>query len=115
MAINGNVNCQNYHFGSSEQLYQVQKRPLHSPKVTVWFAVSPFKVLRPIFFEDDNDNTVTITTEIYRDTIINLRSKIEVLELEEQDNSASHTARISMETLPDIFPRRFISRFGDVN
>lgn len=63
--MNSDMNCQNYNYWTSEQLFQVQEHHLYYPKLTVWCAVLSFKILGPIFFENDNSNAVTVTTERY--------------------------------------------------
>ena len=46
------------------------QRPLHSQKVTVWWAVSSHGILGPYFLEDANGNPSTVTSMVYRDQVI---------------------------------------------
>ncbi|CAH2108547.1 unnamed protein product [Euphydryas editha] len=50
--INGHVNKQNCRYWSSENPKTKHQRPLHSPKVTVWAAISANGIIGPYFFED---------------------------------------------------------------
>jgi hypothetical protein len=49
----GIVNKQNYRYWAVENPQELHQRPLHSPYVTVWCAVSDFGVLGPYFFEEN--------------------------------------------------------------
>lgn len=53
----------------------IQERPLHSPKLTVWSAVSQFGVIGPYFFEEKG---VTVNSGQYVSTLQNcLQSRME--------------------------------------
>ena len=39
--------------------------PLYSPKVTVWCGVGAFGIVGTYFFENDNEETVTVNSELY--------------------------------------------------
>jgi hypothetical protein len=62
--LNGSVNKQNYRYWAMENPRELHQRPLYSPKVTVWCAVTPFCVIGPYFFEE-NGITVTVTSARY--------------------------------------------------
>jgi len=52
-------------WGSSPPEHCLQ-RPLHSVKCTAWVAISKHGIIRPFWpFEDDNEQSVTINTELY--------------------------------------------------
>ncbi|XP_039292755.1 uncharacterized protein LOC120353366 [Nilaparvata lugens] len=118
----GAVNKQNFRYWAANNPRQLHERPLNSPKVTVWCAVSQFGVIGPYFFEDDNI-TVTVTSERYV-TMLQTFLQPELEELVEeqdlgeiwfqQDGATAHTARISMDLLREMFPGRLISLRGDV-
>ena len=42
-----------------------------SVKVTVWCGVTSERVIGPFFFEDANENAVTVIAERYRDMLVN--------------------------------------------
>ena len=64
----GHVNSHNsVHWGLTRP-DKVLTRPLHSKKVTVWAAVRKVqKPIGPFFFEDENEETVTVNTKNYID------------------------------------------------
>lgn len=118
--LNGFVNRQNYRYWAGENPRELHEKPLHSPKVTVWCAVSTFGIIGPFFFEE-NGVTVTVTSERY----INMVNTFFIPELQrrgvdlqdvwfQQDGASAHTARASMAVLRQLFPHRLISRFGDI-
>lgn len=117
--LNGDVNRQNCRYWSTENPHQLHERPLHSPKVTVWCAVSSSRLIGPYFFEGEDGETVTVTAARYVNMLENLRPEIDRLQTRgniwfQQDGATAHTARISMALLREMFPGRLISRFGDV-
>jgi hypothetical protein len=62
--LSGTVNKQNFRYWTQNNPLCLRKRPLHSPKVTVWCTVSQFGVIGPYFFEEDN-RTATVTSTRY--------------------------------------------------
>ena len=62
--ISGTVNKQNVQYWATNNPRQLHERPLHSPKVTVWCAMSQFGVIGPNIFEDEN-RTATVTSARY--------------------------------------------------
>mgnify|MGYP003623301927 CR=1 FL=1 len=117
--LNGFVNRQNFRYWAHDNPRELHERPLHSPRVTVWCAMSRCYVIGPYFFEEDG---VTVTVNSIRYThMINtfLRPELQMLNLEQdvwfqQDGATAHTARISMNALRRLFPGHLISRLGDV-
>nr|XP_012563354.1 unnamed protein product [Hydra vulgaris] len=69
--LNGHVNKQNMRFWGTENPHQGHASPLHSVKVTTWCGVTSEKVIVPFFFEDVNENAVTVTAEKYQDMLAN--------------------------------------------
>ena len=69
--LNGHVNKQNTRFWGTENSRQVHAIPLHPVKVTAWCGVTSERVIGPFFFEDANENAVTVTAERYRDMLVN--------------------------------------------
>lgn len=119
--LNGFVNRQNCRYWSKENPKLKHQKPLHSPKVTVWAAISSKGVIGPFFFEDLRGRNVTVNTERYttmlegfftseieNSRIVNSRTWFQ------QDGATSHTSNQSMETVKQMFPGRLISRRGDI-
>jgi len=118
--LNGSVNKQNCRYWAAENPQQLHERPLHSPKVTVWCAVSKFGVIGPYFFEE-HGITTTVTSERYIEMvrtylIPQLRRRcIDLNQLWfQQDGATAHTARSTMAVLRPLFPNHVISRSGDI-
>ena len=59
--LSGYVNKQNCRFWGTEQPFAtVEEGSLGREKVTVWCALSQNEIIGPFFFEDDNQNAVTV-------------------------------------------------------
>jgi hypothetical protein len=119
--LSGYVNKQNFRYWAEENPRLLHQSPLHSQKVTVWCGLSSFGILGPYFFEDNNGHAVTVTAERYvamlnEFLLPELRRRHNDIRLVwfQQDGATSHTARISMHTVREMFPGRVISRNGDV-
>jgi len=65
--LNGTVNKQNCYW-ATENTRALHQRTLHSPKVTVWYAVTKECVIGPHFFEE-NGVTVTVNSHRYTEMI----------------------------------------------
>jgi len=63
--LSGFVNKQNFCYWSSTNTTELHDKPLHSSKVTVWCAISPFGIIGPYFFEDEREKAVTVTGPHY--------------------------------------------------
>ena len=63
--LSGFVNKQNMRYWSPVYTTELHEMPLHSPKVTVWCGVGAFGIVGPYFFENDNEETVTVNSERY--------------------------------------------------
>ena len=120
--LNSMVNQQNCHYWANENSQQFHEKPLHSPKVTVWYAVSQACIIGPYFFEDGNGRAVTVNSERYVEMITNFflpelrRRRVPIRRVWfQQDGATAHTARASMDVICPRFPGRLISRFGDVH
>lgn len=120
--LNSTVNKQNFRYWATENPRELHQRPLHSPKVTVWCAMSSIGIIGPHFFEEDG-STVTVNSVRYCDMLENfLRPRMEEFGREydtedfwfQQDGATAHTARRSREVLQEMFPGRLISLRGDV-
>ena len=61
--LHGLPNRQNHRHWGKNPPEKTLEIPLHSPKVTVWCALSAQGIIGPIFFEDGDGETVTVTSE----------------------------------------------------
>jgi len=116
--LSGAVNKQNFRYWAERNPRELQERPLHSPRVTVWCAVVDFGLIGPYFFEEDGA-TVTVTSDRYVEMLETfLRPKLDDVDTEDvwfqQDGATAHTARCSLRVLREMFPGRLISLKGDV-
>jgi hypothetical protein len=99
---------------------QLHERPLHSAKVTFWCAISSNGVIGPYFFENDDGHAVTVTSARYVHMLENfLIPELHQFPVHEnthsqQDGATSHTARVTVNLLKDLFLNRLIIRNGDV-
>ena len=74
---------------------QLHEGPLHSPKVTVWCAISSGGIIGPWFFEE-NEVTVTVNSDQYVNMLQELFfSRLDELDLRDtwfqQDGAMAHT------------------------
>lgn len=121
--LSGTVNKQNFRYWSATNPKELHQKPLHSPKVTVWCAVSRLGIIGPYFYEE-NGVTVTVNSARYCDMLEHfLRTQLAHFEVEhnledfwfQQDGATSHTARRPREILQEMFPDHLISLRGDIN
>uniref|UniRef100_A0A8C5WFK5 DUF4817 domain-containing protein n=1 Tax=Leptobrachium leishanense TaxID=445787 RepID=A0A8C5WFK5_9ANUR len=119
--LSGFVNKQNFRYWSDENPQQLHQTPLHSSKVTVWCAMSSLGLIGPYFFENDREQAVTVNAQRYSEMlhsffIPQLRQHgMNNETLFQQDGATSHTARVSMNVLNNVFPNRVISRNGAIS
>ena len=117
--LSGTVNKQNFRYWAENNPRDLHQRPLHSPRVTVWCAVSRLGVVGPYFFEEGGE-TVTVTSNRYCEMLENfLRPRLEEFDDSEdfwfqQDGATAHTSRRSLGILREMFPSRLVSLRGDI-
>ena len=97
---------------------ELHQRPLHSPKVTVWCAISSAGSIGPWFFEE-NEVAVTVNSDRYLNMLQEFFfPRLDKLDLGDiwfqQDGATAHTSRASMAVLREHFPERLISIRGDL-
>lgn len=120
--INGHVSKQNCRYWSPINPKLKHQKPLHSPKVTVWAAMSAHGIIGPYFFEDGRGRAVTVTSERYVAMIeefftqklqnfpgFNARTWFQ------QDGATSHTSNTAMPVIRQLFPNKVISKRGDIS
>jgi transposase len=116
--ISGAINKQNFRYWAERNPRELQERPLHSPRVTVWCAVADFGVISPYYFEEGGA-TATVTADWYAEMLETfLWPKLDDVDTEhvwfQQDRATAHTARCSLGVLREMFPGGLISLRGDV-
>ena len=113
--LTGHANRHNSRIWSAENPREIQERPLHFLRVTMWCGISASRVYGLYFFENDNA-TVTVTGERYCSMIRGFL----IPELERQnvhqtwfrkDGATAHKTRETMALLKDCFPNRLISLY----
>ena len=94
-------------------------RGLDDQKVTAWAAFSYQGVIGPFFFMDDDEDTVTVTSEWYIKIISKFWRRLGMLvpnrdnQCFQQDGAAPHVAKNSLNWLREHFGERLISRSTD--
>lgn len=104
--LSGYINSQNYRIWSAENPHAFQETSLHPLKVGVWCAVSPQRVVGPLFFDD------TINAERYQEIMMQFIALLEQDERDawfQQDGATAHTAATSISFLTEFFGERLIS------
>ena len=112
------VNKQNMRYWADTNPRELHQRPLHSPKVTVWCAISSAGIIGPWFFEE-NEVAVTVNSDRYLNMLQEFFfPRLDELDLGDiwfqQDGATAHTSRASMAVLRVHFPERLISIRGDL-
>lgn len=119
--LSGFVNKQNFRYWGNENPRETHKKPLHSPRVTVWCAVGQKTVIGPYFFEENCVN-VTVNSERY----IAMLQDFFLPELRrrripkrrvwfQQDGATCHTSNDTINFLRQNFPNHLISARGDIH
>lgn len=116
--LTGTVNKQNMRYWSPNNPRLMHQRPLHSPRVTVWCAISRVGIIGPWFFEE-NGLTVSVNANRYvnmlQEFFLPTLNEMNVGEIWfQQDGATAHTAGVSMTVLRQHFPGRLISLRGDL-
>ena len=118
--LSGYVNFKNnIYWGSTPPEHCLQK-PLHSVKCTAWVAISQPGIIGPFWFEDEDEQFVTVNTERYLQVLDKFwralgqrRGVVRDLQWFQQDGATTHTANKSFVWLQQRFADRLISRRCD--
>lgn len=113
-AIYGDGKNNNSFFWSKDNPYFWEQVTQHPPSVMVWAGISANHIIGPFFIEE------RITAEVYLDL---LRTKL-IPKLKElgilyschfqQDGAPAHTAISTRNYLDEVFPERWVGKFGPV-
>ena len=118
--LDGKANSTTNVFWGSSRPNEVATNPLHSPKCTVWAAISARGIIRPIFIEESGA-AVTVTKERYVEVLKTFKSELQTLYPSlmsyfrfKQDGASSHTSNLSRDWLKENFGGRMISLKTDL-
>uniref|UniRef100_H2Z2Y6 DUF4817 domain-containing protein n=1 Tax=Ciona savignyi TaxID=51511 RepID=H2Z2Y6_CIOSA len=113
--LDGKANSKTNVFWGSSRPNEVATKPLHSPKCTVWAAISARGIIGPIFIEETGA-AVTVTKERYVKVLKTFKSELQTLYPSlmskfwfQQDGASSHTSNLSRDWLKENFGGRVIS------
>ena len=94
---------------------EVATKPLHSPKCTVWAAISARGIIGPIFIEESGA-AVTVTKERHVEVLKTFKSELQTLYPSlmskfwfQEDGASSHISNLSRDWLKENFGGRVIS------
>ena len=113
--LDGKANSKTNVFWRSSRPNKGATKPLHSPKCTVWAAISARGIIRPIFIKE-SVAAVTVIKERYVEVLKNFKSELQTLYPSfmskfwfQQDGASSHTSNLSRDWLKENFGGRVIS------
>ena len=117
--LDGKANSKTNIFWGSSRPNKVATKSLHSPKCTVWAAISARGIIGPIFIEESGA-AVTVTKERYVEVLKTFKSELQTLYPSlmskfwfQQDGASSHTLNLSRDWLKEYFGGRVISLKSD--
>uniref|UniRef100_A0A914PX16 DUF4817 domain-containing protein n=1 Tax=Panagrolaimus davidi TaxID=227884 RepID=A0A914PX16_9BILA len=108
--VNGAVNRHNCRYWSPENPSFHGQQPLHSPKVSVWSAISAIGIIGPYFFPGNvsGESYVQMLEEFFI-PVIQDRPYFGTM-LFQQDGAPAHFALDTRRLLNEVFPGRWIGR-----
>lgn len=118
--LTGQVNTQNCRIWASAPPDTLLEVPLHSPRVTVWCAMSSTGIIGPFFFEDGNGCTQTVNKERYVRILERFWATVQEGSTSDgdeiwfqQDGATPHTSKMALQWLQERLGERIISRGTD--
>lgn len=112
----GCVDKQNLLYQNGKNPREIDERPLHNERVTVWGVMSRLGFIGSHYSEEDSF-ALTVNSNRYANMIGELFEPTlqeRILETFQQDVATSYAAKISMNISRQMFPGRLISRGGDI-
>ncbi len=124
--LSGHVNSKNNIFWGTAAPNEVLQRPLHSKKCTAWVAISKHGIIGPFWFEDENEESLTVNKERYIEVLDQFWAALgrhnggrgrnrfrRNRQWFQQDGATPQTANVTLEWLDQRFPDRLVSRRRD--
>lgn len=115
--IDGYVNKQNMRYWHPSNPRERHQKRLHSPKTTVWCAISARGIIGPYFFNQGEIVNAEVYCRMIDEFLLPQLQQFPGYNnrtLFQQDGATPHTARVSMAKLREIFPNKVISKYGDI-
>ncbi len=115
--LDGHCNKQNMRIWGTEKPENFVEKSAHPKYVTVWCAISAQGLIGPYFFENSNEEKITVNQSNYQNMLENyfipkLREMVGDKfgdQIFMQDGASSHTAKQTMELLKKYFGEKIIS------
>ena len=120
--LSGQINSKNSIFWGTATPNEVLQRPLHLKKCTSWVAMSKHGIIGPFWFEDKNEEPLTVTKERYVEvlqqywTALDRRNRGDFkrdCQWFQQDRTTPHRANVTPEWINQCFSQRLVSRRRD--
>ena len=117
--LGGYVNKQNYRIWGTEDPHTYIENPTHPKHGTVWCRFWFRSILKLFFFENGQEEVVTVNDDRYRAMLneflfIKIEEKVVGNTWFQQDSATCHTAEATLDVLRSVFKDRFINRRADV-
>lgn len=106
--LSGYVNGQNSRHWSTSNPHAYVESSLHPIKIGIWVAISPKRIIGPIFFEDNlNSHRFGIIFNEFTNQLTSYERKHCWFQ---QDSATCHTSRESLKNIKKTFKNRVISK-----
>jgi hypothetical protein len=112
----GYMNGHKLRYSCQKNSSKMQESLVHSVKKAGWCGVPSFVIIQPNILGEKQLDTTTVNAKSYQETLENFlaadRRRLYTRNIWFKKVATSHTCRVSVDILRNIFPGRFISRFG---